>query len=539
MEQQSYKVGIYCRLSRDDDNVGESGSITTQKDIIAQYCKTNDLSICHTYQDDGYSGLNYNRPDFQRLLVDIASGEINCVITKDLSRLGRDYIMTGYYTEVYFPENNVRYIAIGDQYDTAEKNSSSNDFAPFKFIMNDMYAKDLSKKQRASRLSKYMKNEFVGAYAPYGYKKDPDQKNHLIIDNEIAPIVRMIFKMYADGFGRGKLRDYLHEHQIPTPLAVQHMRGERYTEAMEIPKKRYEWSIQTISTIVKNETYLGNIVHFRNRKATHKSKMKKQPKEEQLVMRDVHEPIIDMETWQAVQKQFVMHPDRTIVHRNIFLGVVKCADCGKALNYQRTSPKKNGNFTEYLCCGSYTTFGKTRCSIHYVNYRNLCELLRQRLNSIIGMVNVSESKVREKILQSKLQNDDTNEANIGKKLAQNEKRLGEISRIFAKLYEDRVLENVSEDNFKMLSDKLQVEQAQLKSEIALAQESLIQKVQTDADVGNFMEVIKAMKQIQVLDAQILNALIDRVEISEKTVDENGETFQQIEISYKFIGKLEL
>ncbi|MEG0273478.1 MAG: recombinase family protein [Christensenella sp.] len=333
MEQQNYKVGAYCRLSREDeDNACESGSITVQKEIIKRYCDEKGMILSAVYQDDGYSGLNYNRPDFQRLLEDIAAGKIDCVITKDLSRLGRDYIMTGYYTEVFFPENKVRYIAIGDQFDTADKNSSNNDFAPFKFIMNDLYAKDLSKKQRASRNSKYLKGEYVAAYAPYGYRKDPNNKNHLIIDEEIAPIVQMIFEKYAAGMGRGTLRDYLNEAKIPTPLALMHMRGEKYSEYMEIPEHRYEWNIQTISTIVKNEFYLGNTVHLRCRKANHKSKMSRQAKEDQLVLQDTHEPIVTEELWAAVQKRFVTHADMTFVHENIFMGLVRCADCGKALN---------------------------------------------------------------------------------------------------------------------------------------------------------------------------------------------------------------
>lgn len=545
MKQQEYKVGAYCRLSReDDDNVGESGSITVQKEIIKRYCEEKGLLLSAIYQDDGYSGLNYNRPDFQRLLEDIAAGKINCVITKDLSRLGRDYIMTGYYTEVFFPENNVRYIAIGDQYDTADKNSSNNDFAPFKFIMNDLYAKDLSKKQRASRNSKYLKGEYVAAYAPYGYKKDPSDKNHLVIDEETAPVVQMIFEKYAAGMGRGTLRDYLIEQRIPTPLALMHMRGEKHSAYMEVPEHRYEWSIMAISTIVKNEFYLGNTVHLRYRKANHKSKMRKQAKEDQLVMPDTHEPIVTEEMWEAVQKRFRVHADMTFVHENIFMGLVKCADCGKALNYGKTprhpTMGKRGKMrktTKHLTCATYTTHGKARCTSHYTSYDMLSEVIKLRLNRIIGMAKISEDRVRKEILKSKNQSGSLATDTAAKKLAKNDKRLSEIERIYAKLYEDRALEVVSDENFKMLSVKLQTEQKQLRADSDWLRESVAEKEKSAEDVVNFIEVIKSMEQIEVLDEGILNALIDRIDIGEKVTAEDGEVYQSVEVSYKFIGKV--
>jgi len=445
--------------------------------------------------------------------------------------------MTGYYTEMYFPDHNVRYIAIGDAYDSHDRNSGANDYAPFKFIVNDMYARDLSKKQRASRYAKNMNGEMLAPYAPYGYKKDPQRKNHWMIDEETAPVIRMIFELYANGMGRGKLRDHLNELKIPTPLALLHMRGERYSERMEIPENRYQWSLHMISTIVKNEAYLGNVVHYRNRKANHKSKMRKQPKSEQLVISGTHEPIIDMDTWERVQKWFRVHPDRTIAHENIFMGLVKCADCGKSLNFNITSRKKP-NGTRYLSCATYTSHGKARCTIHYTNYNMLCEVVKQRLNRLIGMARVNEDRVRARILKEKEQNHGLSSETAVKKIAKNEKRLSEIARIYAKLYEDRALDIVSDENFRMLSDKLQNEQAQLTSETQSIKDSMAEKEKTTDEVGSFMEVIRFMEQINELDADILGALIDRIDIGEKVTGENGSTYQKIDISYKFVGRLD-
>ena len=538
MEQQQYRVGAYCRLSRDDESIGESGSITVQKEIIRQYCESRGLTIYQTYQDDGYTGLNYDRPDFQRMLVDIEAGKIDCVVTKDLSRLGRDYIMTGYYTEMFFPDHNVRYVAIGDGYDSHDRNSGVNDYAPFKFIVNDMYARDLSKKQRASRLAKNMNGEIMAPYAPYGYRKDPERKNHWVIDEEFAPVVRMIFKMYADGVGRGKLRDYLNEKRIPTPEAVLHLRGEKHCKRYDDEEKLYQWNIAAIARIVKNEVYIGNVVHYRYRKANHKSRLRKQPKDKQLVIPGIHEPIVDTDTWERVQRLFISHPKRTIVHENIFMGLVKCADCGKSLNFQRTR-RKELNGTRYLICATYISHGKARCTNHYTNYTMLSEVVRQRLNHLIGMVKLDEGRVRAQILKEKELNDGRAGENAAKKIARHEKRLSEISRIYAKLYEDRALDVVSDENFRMLSTKLQTEQAQLAAEVQSLKDSVAEQEKATGDVDGFMEVIRSVEQIGELDADILNALIDRIEVGEKTAGEDGQIFQRIDISYRFVGKLEL
>ena len=546
MKQQDYKVGAYLRISRDDANDGESGSITVQRELIKNYCEDKGLNLCSVYQDDGFSGVNFERPDFLRMIDDVENGKINCIIVKDLSRLGRDYIMAGYYTEVYFPNKNIRFIALGDDYDSLKKNSSNNDFAPFKFLVNDYYAKDLSKKQRASRNAKYQKGEFVAAYAPYGYKKQEENCNQLILDEETAPIVEMIFQKYADGMGRGQLRDYLRENKIPTPLAIKHMRGERYSEYMEEPHHRYEWSIQMIATITKNEFYLGHTIHLRYRKENYKSKMKKLPKDEHLIIRDTHEPLISLELWEDVKKRFRIPVTNDTMCKNIFVGLVKCADCGKSLNYGQTprTPKmgkrgKMKKITRYLTCATYSSHGKSRCTNHYASYDMLSEVVKQRLNQMISMVHINEKKVEKAILESKIQNKDVTTKSLQKQLAKNEKRLVDIERILLKLYEDRITEVLSDQNFTNMSTKLQSEQNDLVCEIESIKENLSESEVVSEGIVSFIDIIKSMEQIEVLDEKILNRLIDKIDIGEKTTEENGEVFQSVEISYKFIGKVEI
>jgi len=404
--KQQYKVGAYCRLSRDDENIGESASITSQKEIIRQFCKQNGMEITAYYQDDGFSGTNFQRPDFQRMIEDVENGEINCIITKDLSRLGRDYIMTGYYTEVYFPEKNVRYIAIGDGFDTLKGNSSSNDIAPFRNLLNDLYAKDISKKVRSSLHAKALNGEYGAAYAPIGYKKDPEIKNHLIIDEETAWVVKLIFEMYCEGKGCRQIRNYLQENKILSPSALLHVRGERYYGKQNFDTDedaKYRWSTDMVLRVLNNEVYIGNSVHYRNRKPNLKSKTKRQPKDSCMIIPNTHEPLIDKETWEKAKRKLACHVDGTKKHENIFVGIAKCADCGKSMSfgckyYNGTQVQR---VIRSLTCYTYTKYGREKCTCHHTDYDNLCKLVLQRINNVIKMVRLDEQKVLAKLHKAK------------------------------------------------------------------------------------------------------------------------------------------
>lgn len=539
MKQQNLQVGAYTRLSRDDDAFGESGSIVMQKEIIRQYCERNEMTIKTYYQDDGFTGTNYNRPDFQRMITDIESGKINCVITKDLSRLGRDYIMTGYYTEIYFPEHSVRYIAIGDNYDTQDRNNSNNDFAPFKFIVNDLYAKDISKKIRASKNAKFLNGEQLASHPPYGYKKDPNLKNHYVIDEETAPVVRKIFEMYANGMGRNAIVKYLRDHKILMPAAVLHVRGIRYFEQMEIEENRYRWSSGGLSNMFKNPAYIGDTAHYQYQKATNKSKVRKNKPENVLIIKGTHEPIIDMDTWNIVQRELKSHPDRTKVHENLFVGIAKCAGCGKSMNMNYvTNQRKKGIVRTYsLYCDTYKKYSKLECSCHYTNYKNLCRLVLESINSLISKMEMDEEKIMKRLRKLKNQGTAADDS-TAKKTARKEKRLSEIARIYAKLYEDRALEVVSEENFRMLSDRLQDEQKKLRDELAAIKKRSEEFEKTEENIQSFVALIKSMKHVGELDRQIVQALIERIEIGESHTNADGVRNQQIDIFYKFIGKVD-
>lgn len=536
MKQQSYKVGAYLRLSRDDENIEESGSIGNQREIIKQYCQKNSLIIEGEYIDDGFTGTNFNRPDFQRLLTDIENGKINCVITKDLSRLGRDYIMTGYYLEIYFPQKSVRYIAIGDNYDTASNNHSSNDFATFKMVYNDLYAKDISNKVRMAFKAKALKGEHLTTVPPYGYRKDPDVPNHLIPDEETAPNIKLIFDLYVnEGYGSCKIRDYLREHRIMTPAAILLTRGYRKHYHLDLSKgddALYYWNEQTVYWIIKDELYLGHSIHFRSQKANNKSKTRKMPRSEWLIIENTHEPLIDKETFDKAQKRLALRKKAETKHDNIFMGIVKCADCGRALNLMTSI--KNGIARGSLCCNTYRKYSKSVCTAHLIRYDNLVEIIRHRLNTLISMAKLDEEKLIAKL--KKIKSSPTVNNSVQKKIATHEKRLAEIDRVFMKLYEDRALGTITDANYKLMSSKLATEQERITPELESLKAQVTDATKSSENIINFVELIKSVSHIEVLDEITLRALVDKIAVGEVETTDIGKE-QPVDIDYKFIGKI--
>lgn len=333
MNNKQYQVGIYCRLSKDDNQPGESMSIGTQRAIMEDYCADHGYSVYDVYIDDGYSGLNFSRPDFQRLLSDIDNGLVNMVITKDLSRLGRDYIMTGYYTEIYFPSIDVRYIAISDGFDSE---SDNNDIAPFKNILNDMYARDISRKVKTAKRQRAKQGLFISSQAPYGYKRDPENKNHLVIDDEAADTVRQIFELANSGMGDVNIAKELRNRKILKPAAYKYQQGDtRFAEHGNLSKEElFKWCPATVRTILKNQTYLGHMVNHRTEIVNYKTKKQRSvPQEEQIIVFNTHEAIISQEVFEQVwniRKSRKCPADYQ--RNNLFRGLLFCSCCGSMLS---------------------------------------------------------------------------------------------------------------------------------------------------------------------------------------------------------------
>lgn len=333
MKPTTYSVGIYCRLSKDDNLPGESMSIGTQRSIIEDYCAEQGFRIHDVYIDDGFSGLNFKRPDFQRLLEDIDSGMVNLVITKDLSRLGRDYIMTGYYTEIFFSSNDIRYIALSDGFDTENEN---NDIAPFKNILNDMYARDISRKVKAAKRQRAKQGLFVSSQAPYGYKRDPENKNHLVIDDEAAQTVRQIFQLALAGLGEVNIAKELQSQRIIKPSVYKFRKGDtRFSKhGDQTTDECFKWCPATVRTILGNQVYLGHMINHRTEIVNYKTKKQRAvPLEDQIIVLNTHEAIVSQELFDqvwSIRKNRWCPADQQ--RDNIFRGMLFCSCCGSVLS---------------------------------------------------------------------------------------------------------------------------------------------------------------------------------------------------------------
>lgn len=352
-ENNTYNAGLYLRLSKDDEQQGESVSIGTQRSILMDYCKANHYGIYKVYIDDGYSGLNFERPGFRELLEDVERGLVNMVITKDLSRLGRDYIMTGYYSEIFFQTKGVRYIAIADDFDSEK---GGNEIAPFKNILNDMYARDISKKIRNAKRQRAKQGLFIGSQTPYGYQKDPRNRNQLIVDPEAAAVVRIIFSLAESGMGSVAVASELKARRIVTPSVYKYQRGDdRFARYSALKNGDHcAWCATTISQILKNPVYTGTLVNLKTEVTNYKTKCHAPvPPERQIVMPDAHEAIIETEQFQRIQQARAERICTANDHRfNLFRGKLFCECCGHPLAISRKQLKYR-EADIYLCMYHY------------------------------------------------------------------------------------------------------------------------------------------------------------------------------------------
>lgn len=541
-QQDFYNVAIYCRLSKDDESHGESSSISTQKSMLTKYVTDNNWRIVDYYIDDGISGTTFERSGFKRMLDDIEEGKINMVITKDLSRLGRDYLKTGYYTEVFFPESDVRYIALNDGIDTL---NSDNDIAPFKNILNEMYAKDISKKIKSAYKVRIARGEYHGAFAPFGYAKDPDNKGKLIIDKESSETVKLIFSLAKQGLGAARIRNVLIEKKLPTPSAyLNKLNPQKYYTKMyqNAPETLfYAWSHGGVERILENEIYIGNMIHYKEVSVSFKSKRRQnQPRDKWVRSENTHEPIIDRETWDLVQERF-LHRGRLPRTNppNIFQRIVRCADCGKQMWLTPLQKNKiTGEKTErrYFQCQTYREFGKIKCTCHNASHKAVYGIV---LNDIRYYANIALQEPQ-KLLNLLTESENKQKAREFKQAQQEHKktvdRLNELEILLQRLFEENVVGTLNHSNYTTLFTKYQTEQEQLK---VVACE-LAKKIDTLGEAHDncekWIELIAKYKDLQELDAPIVNELCEKILIHEPTkVD--GRRIQKIEIFYRFVGQM--
>ena len=537
--KQPYNTALYMRLSRDDESYGDSVSIETQRTILRRFAEENNLHVVGEYIDDGWSGTNFDRPNFQRMMQDVEAGKVNCIASKDLSRFGREHIMMDYYLEFVFPEKGIRYIAVSDNEDT-EKGLS--DFVPFKNLFNEWFAKDTSRKVKNSLHAKFLAGERTFAYAPLGYRRDPDVKNRLVIDEETRWIVEKIFDLAFHGAGAAKITGILLDEQVPTPGWLNYTRygtfANIYADAPE--KKRYAWTVGQVKSIVKNETYIGNSVHGIQTNISYKNKKKiRKPPEEWLRIENTHEAIISKEVFEQVQEQIASRRRKMkTATTQIFSGLVKCADCGWSMSYGTNN--SNSKPFHYFVCTNYRQHGPRHCDCtsHYIRYDTLYVYVLSRLQYWSAQSDMGEEHLKRQLLHANDREQQRMVKMRDAELKRAQKRQKELDRLFSKLYEDWAAERITEYNFKVLSEKYQTEQTEVLEKIERLQAELATEQQTVVNIDQWIGLIQQYAHPEELTAEMLNALIEKIVVHEKTIGEDGEKEQTVDIYYRFVGKID-
>lgn len=521
-----YNAALYCRLSKDDNNVGDSSSIATQKDMLTRYAAEQNFCVYDIYVDDGYSGTNFDRPAFQKMKQDIEDGKVNLVITKDLSRLGRDYIISGQLIEEYFPKHNIRYIAITDGFDSLDK---YNDIAPFKNVVNELYARDISKKIRSAFETKMKEGKFIGNFAPYGYKKDDNDKNKLVIDEETAPIVQYIFKLAEEGYRPIDIARTLNDKHILPPALYRCSKNPKLN--VDNYSERKEWTSSNIQKMLKNITYIGHTAQHKTTKISFKSKVTvANQKQDWIIVENTHQPIIDKRTYEIVQKTIVSrrNPPKSDF-KNIFSGIAVCADCGSRMSTTGTR-KKDSKYN--LVCGRYKLYGSKECTNHFIDYDVLYQLVLSNINKHIQITTESRKKILERLERPH------NDSSVTKKrLGALEKRKSEIQTVIQKLYEDNYLGKINKDHFNMMISSLTQEETQIDAELSVLQQK---SNESEYDKYNrFFKLLDNFSHLTELDQETVKRLIDVIYIhqgSYQTVNGIKTKEQKIVIKYKYIGK---
>lgn len=537
-----FTAGLYCRLSKDDGTASESMSIQSQKTMLKQYADDNGIAIYDYYIDDGWSGTNFQRPSFQKMIMDIENEKINCVITKDLSRLGRNYLQSGSYIEMYFPKHNVRYISINDGIDTYKTgyNSAQLDIMPFKNILNEMYAKDTSNKIKSAIQTRMKNGKYIGSQAPFGYKKDPKDKHHLIIDEETSWIVELIFDLSLEGMGTQLIGKEIMKRHIPRPSAFLEKANVKYGLTEE---NKYVWTHRMVLDILRDPVYCGDLERYRRPTVSFKNDKRVHiPKEDRIVVQDTHEGIVSRETFDLANE---MLDKRKTVNKtgtkfdNIFKGLVKCPDCHYALTPKTDRRLKRDNIIDqtHYSCSSYRKMGREDCTQHRINARVLYDIVLEDIQYHGRMALERRSELVE-IVTDRIGKEKSEEDNEYRQRTEElEQELKKMDDIFVKMYEDRLSNAISERNFEMMSEKFSEKQRAIVNELNKLKEIMELHSDENRNFNKFADNISQYATVKELTRYVLNQLIDVIYVhEEETV--NGEITQKVEIHYKFIGHIE-
>lgn len=529
-------TALYCRLSRDDGTESESNSIGNQKKLLSQKAKEMGLTDTKYYVDDGYTGTNFNRPGFQQLIDDIEIGLVSAVMVKDLSRLGRDYVSVGNYTDSYFPEHNIRFIAVNDAIDSDEGES---EIAPFKNILNEMYARDISKKIRSSHRLRGSMGEPL-SQPPYGYMKSPENKKKWIIDPEAATVVKSIFKMCFDGKGNETIARELQENKVLIPMAYWRSKGLN-RGGKKTQTNPYKWCKTTIQKILSQQEYCGDIINFKTYSKSFKNKRRiENLKENWAVFKDVNEPIIDRETFETVQK-FISKtkrraPKKENGEQSIFNGLIYCGDCHSKMRYHTSTSNKEIHY--FTCFDNKVDYRGNCPGRHYVRADALEEVVKLELRRLVEMLEIDESYFAQLILRKNDEEREKDKKFLESELQKAIARSGTVSQLYEKLYEDNVIGKVSDEWFVELSHKYEKEHMDLKAKIADIRHKIEELKNTNSEYGKFISAIRRFMQMDNLTSPLLRELIDHIDVFE-TEGTGKKRTQRIVIYYRFIGYIEL
>ncbi len=531
-------TALYERLSRDDELQGESNSITNQKQLLENYATKNGYSHIRHFTDDGVSGTTFEREGFKAMIEKVEAGKVGVVIVKDMSRFGRDYLKVGFYTEVMFKEKGVRFIAINNGIDS--ENQQDSDFTPFLNIMNEFYSRDTSKKVKAVKKACAESGKFMGTYPAYGYKRDPADKHHLVIDEDIAPVVRRIFEMRAAGTGFHAIAVMLNEEGIPSPGVLYYQR-----KGQSDPRRvNHKWADQTVKNIVRSEVYIGNMVQGKTGTLSYKSrKLVGKPEEEWIRVEGTHEPIISRELWDTVasiDKKKVRKSSAADGYKSIFTGLVYCADCGfKMRNHVERFTYKDGTPGRYssFICGNYSRSGKGACTIHTIYENVLTQLVLEDIREKARFAEYDPEQLVQQIIRLKDKEAKSRLSSCEQELKTYTARLSELERLMQNLYEDKCAGTIPQTVFQTLMHKYEAERAEKSEAIPELERKVKSYLENRTDANRWLNIIRQYTEITELDESILFELVDRIEVGE-TKKVGGQRVCDLRVYYRYVGNVD-
>lgn len=539
MTEKTYNVGIYCRLSNDDERDGESVSIENQKLLLQSYVRQMGWNEVDVYIDDGYTGTNFNRPGVQRLIEDAKAKRINLILVKDLSRFGRNYIEIGQYTDYLFPSIGCRFVALNNGVDT-ESNNGSTDVMCFLNLFNEFYSRDTSKKVKAVKRACAENGKFMGTYPAYGYKRDNEDKHHLVIDEDTAPIVRRIFSMRATGMGFTGIAAQLNEEGIPSPGMLYYQRRGK----ADPRRVNHKWVGETVKHLIRNEVYIGNMVQGKTGTVSYKNKkLISKPEDEWIRVEGTHEPIISQEIWDTVQgidQKRVRKNAASDGIRSVFTGLVYCAECGfKMRNHTEKFTYKDGSPGRYssFICGNYARSGKSACTIHTIYENVLEQIVLEDIREKARFAAHDPEMLAQHILRLKDKEAQSHRTSCEQELKAVKTRLDELERLMQSLYEDKYSGTVPQSVFQTLIRKYETERAKKAAALPELELKLKAHMENRQDAGRWTEIIRQYTEITKLDESMLFALVDRIEVGEAQ-KVRGVRVRDVKVYYRYVGNVD-